>query len=252
MKLLVSPINEYEALEAVAGGADIIDVKNPAEGSLGANFPWIIRRVREVVPREVEVSATVGDVPFKPGTVALAALGAAVNGVDYVKVGLYGVSKFEDAVYLSMQVVRAVREFSPRVKVVIAGYADAGRVGAIDPFLVPMVVEEAEADVVMVDTAVKDGLSLVDLWGEEGVIRFVSLAKDRGLSVALAGSLRKEELPLIARSGADIVGVRRAACDGGDRMRGRITSSKVRELVAVIREAEKALEGHLGLRPKSF
>ncbi|MBS7288145.1 MAG: hypothetical protein KIH01_05240 [Candidatus Freyarchaeota archaeon] len=252
MKLLVSPVDELEALEAVTGGADIIDVKNPAEGSLGANFPWVIRRVREVVPREVEVSATVGDVPFKPGTVALAALGAAVSGVDYVKVGLYGVSKFEDAVYLSMQVVRAVKEFSPRVKVVIAGYADAGRIGAIDPFLVPTVVEEAGADVAMVDTAVKDGLSLVDLWGEEGVLRFVSLAKDRGISAALAGSLRREEIPLVARSGADIVGVRGAACDGGDRIRGRITSLRVRELVAIIRETEGSLKGHLGLRPKSF
>ncbi|MBS7248180.1 MAG: (5-formylfuran-3-yl)methyl phosphate synthase [Candidatus Jordarchaeales archaeon] len=238
MKLLVSPVDEFEALEAVAGGADIIDVKNPAEGSLGANFPWVIRRVREVVPREVEVSATVGDVPFKPGTVALAALGAAVSGVNYVKVGLYGVSKFEDAVYLSKSVVRAVKEFSLRVKVVIAGYADAGRVGAIDPFLVPIVVEEAEADVAMVDTAVKDGLSLVDIWGEEGVRRFVLLAKDRGLSVALAGSLRREDLPLIVKTGADIVGVRGAACDGGDRVRGRITSSRVRELVSLIREAE--------------
>lgn len=238
MKLLVSPVDEFEALEAVAGGADIIDVKNPAEGSLGANFPWVIRRVREVVPREVEVSATVGDVPFKPGTVALAALGAAVSGANYVKVGLYGVSKFDDAVYLSKSVVRAVKEFSLRVKVVIAGYADAGRVGAIDPFLVPMVVEEAEADIAMVDTAVKDGLSLVDIWGEEGMRRFVSLAKDRGLSVALAGSLRREDLPLIARVGADIVGVRGAACDGGNRLRGRIKSSKVRELVALIREAE--------------
>ncbi|MEM2046814.1 MAG: (5-formylfuran-3-yl)methyl phosphate synthase [Candidatus Jordarchaeales archaeon] len=238
MKLLVSPVDEFEALEAVAGGADIIDVKNPAEGSLGANFPWVIRRVREVVPREVEVSATVGDVPFKPGTVALAALGAAVSGVNYVKVGLYGVSKFEDAVYLSKSAVRAVKEFSLRVKVVIAGYADAGRVGAIDPFLVPIVVEEAEADVAMVDTAVKDGLSLVDIWGEEGVRRFVLLAKDRGLSVALAGSLRREDLPLIVKTGADIVGVRGAACDGGDRVRGRITSSRVRELVSLIREAE--------------
>lgn len=39
MKLLVSPINKEEAIAAYKGGADIIDVKNPKEGSLGANFP---------------------------------------------------------------------------------------------------------------------------------------------------------------------------------------------------------------------
>jgi uncharacterized protein (UPF0264 family) len=39
--LLISPINTQEAREAINGGADIIDVKNPKEGSLGANFPWV-------------------------------------------------------------------------------------------------------------------------------------------------------------------------------------------------------------------
>ncbi len=251
LKLLVSPVDEAEALEAVAGGADIIDVKNPAEGSLGANFPWVIRRVREVVPRGIEVSATVGDVPFKPGTVALAALGAAVSGVDYVKIGLYGVRQFEDAVYLSKQAVRAVKEFNSRVRVVIAGYADAEKVGAIDPFLIPLVAEEAEADVAMVDTAIKNGVSLVELWDEEKMARFVSLAKERGLIVALAGSLRKKDLPLIVSSGADIAGVRGAACEGGDRARGRITSSRVREIVSIIRKAERSIQENTRF-PKAF
>ena len=44
MLLLISPINTKEAFEAIEGGADIVDVKNPSEGSLGANFPWVIRR----------------------------------------------------------------------------------------------------------------------------------------------------------------------------------------------------------------
>ncbi|MCJ7714056.1 hypothetical protein MUO66_06325, partial [Candidatus Bathyarchaeota archaeon] len=42
MKLLLSPKNKKEAIETIVGGADIIDVKNPTEGPLGANFPWII------------------------------------------------------------------------------------------------------------------------------------------------------------------------------------------------------------------
>lgn len=69
--LLISPINTQEAREAIDGGADIIDVKNPKEGSLGANFPWVIRSIREITPKDMKVSATLGDVPYKPGTVAL-------------------------------------------------------------------------------------------------------------------------------------------------------------------------------------
>ena len=41
LKLLVSVIDEEDAREAYRGGADIIDVKNPEEGALGANFPWV-------------------------------------------------------------------------------------------------------------------------------------------------------------------------------------------------------------------
>ncbi len=77
MKLLVSPVDEEEALEAVAGGADIVDVKNPAEGALGAGFPWVIRRIRDIVPQRLEVSCTLGDLTNLPGSAALAAFGAA-------------------------------------------------------------------------------------------------------------------------------------------------------------------------------
>ena len=35
MLLLISPINHDEAIESIEGGADIVDVKNPKEGSLG-------------------------------------------------------------------------------------------------------------------------------------------------------------------------------------------------------------------------
>lgn len=44
MRLLVSPMNMEEAQAALAGGADILDVKNPKEGSLGANFPGLSAR----------------------------------------------------------------------------------------------------------------------------------------------------------------------------------------------------------------
>ena len=39
MKLLVSVVSGVEARRALAGGADIIDVKDPHEGALGAPSP---------------------------------------------------------------------------------------------------------------------------------------------------------------------------------------------------------------------
>ncbi len=91
MKVLVSSMNKEEAIIVSRGGADIVDVKNPIEGSLGANFPWIIKDVKEAVNGRQPISATIGDFNYKPGTASLAALGAAVAGADYIKVGLYDI-----------------------------------------------------------------------------------------------------------------------------------------------------------------
>ena len=54
MQLLVSPSTIEEAKHSVA--ADIIDVKKPSEGSLGANFPWVIREIKTLVGKTPECS----------------------------------------------------------------------------------------------------------------------------------------------------------------------------------------------------
>ncbi|MBO7159474.1 MAG: hypothetical protein J6V46_04250, partial [Methanobrevibacter sp.] len=113
MLLLISPINHDEAIESIEGGADIVDVKNPKEGSLGANFPWVIKDIRELTPDDMLVSATLGDVPYKPGTVSLAAMGALVSGADYIKVGLYGPSNYEEALEVMENVVKTVKDTDP-------------------------------------------------------------------------------------------------------------------------------------------
>ena len=80
MKLLVSVIDADEARLAVAGGVDVVDVKNPAEGSLGAPAPGVIAQVRDVLPSDQPLSVALGDLPCLPGTAALAAFGAASSG----------------------------------------------------------------------------------------------------------------------------------------------------------------------------
>ncbi len=144
-------------MEVIAGGADIIDIKNPKEGPLGASFPWIIQKIRKLTPENVELSCTVGDLPNLPGTASLAALGAASTGVNYVKAGLYALKNQEEATCLMRSVVRAVKECNPSVKVVVAGYADADRVGSVNPMLIAKIAREAGCDLAMLDTAIKDG-----------------------------------------------------------------------------------------------
>jgi uncharacterized protein (UPF0264 family) len=239
LKLLISPKNEKEAVEAIAGGADIIDVKNPGEGPLGANFPWVIKRIRQITPKSTEVSCTLGEMPNLPGSMSLAALGAATTGANYIKAGLYGLKTPEEAVYLMQNVAKAAKDFNPSIKVVASGYADAERISTVDPLLVPKIAHEAQADIAMLDTAIKDGKSLFTFLTKPQLRRFVDEAHNYGLKAALAGSLQKEDLPVVYALGADVVGVRGAACTLSDRVSGQITREKVRELVEVVKRAEK-------------
>ena len=230
MRLLVSPINAVEAEAAMAGGADILDVKNPREGSLGANFPWVIRSVAEVAAGRVPVSATIGDFDFKPGTASLAALGAAFSGADYIKVGLLKIRDRDEAAEMLRPLVRSVKEFDDKKKLVAAAYSDASRVGSISPMDLPEVAAECGADVVMVDTAIKDGKSTFEFMTESEISDFIALGHDLGMEVAIAGTIKFADLALLKRVDPEIIGVRGAVC-GGDRT-GEIKEELVRRMKA--------------------
>ncbi|WP_409199400.1 (5-formylfuran-3-yl)methyl phosphate synthase [Methanobrevibacter sp. DSM 116169] len=230
MLLLISPINHEEALEAIEGDADIVDVKNPKEGSLGANFPWVIEEIREITPEDKLVSATLGDVPYKPGTVSLAAMGAQVSGADYIKVGLYGTKNYDEACDVMSNVVKTIKSKNPDNIVVASGYADAHRIGAVAPQEIPKIAKDTGCDLAMLDTAIKDGHTLFDYLSLEDLENFTVEAHDMGLKVALAGSVKKDQLKDLNDIGCDVVGVRGAACVGGDRNTGKIHHSAVKEL----------------------
>ena len=231
-------MNEQEAQEAIAGGADLIDVKNPAEGALGANYPWVIRRIREITPKNLAVSCTLGEVGNLPGSVSLAAFGAASLGVDYIKVGLYGIKTPKEAIFLLQNVRKAAKESNPQIKIAVAGYADAEKIGSINPLLTPEIAHKSQVHVAMLDTFVKDGKNLFDHLTVEQLKKFVDSSHAFGLEAALAGSLRKQDLPVIYALGTDIAGLRGAACTNGNRVTGQITRKLVSELVETLRQAE--------------
>jgi len=211
---LVSPRDIEEARRSLA--ADIIDVKNPSEGSLGANFPWVIREIRTFSRKPL--SAAIGDFDFRPGGAAMAAYGAACAGADYVKIGLMfdGASRARELV---RAVVRAVKEEFPEKKVVIAAYSDYVRLGAISPFAMAPIASDAGADLAMVDTGIKDGKSTFEFMNEQALAEFTRMNREAGLGTALAGSLKIGDLPSLKRIGPDIIGVRGMVC-GGDRNEG--------------------------------
>lgn len=245
MKLLVSVVDALEVEEAVLGGAAIIDIKNPREGSLGAQPPRKIAEIAAVIPPGVESSAAIGDVPNLPGTAALAAAGAAGCGIDYVKVGLLHVVGGIDAVRLLTEVRLAVKACSPRTRVIACAYADTIPGTSLNPLELPVVAVHAGVGGCMIDTAYKNGKSLRDLLPTDALRRFIETCRQHSLLCGLAGSLRATDFDWVRELAPDVVGVRGAACTG-DRVTGRISSLRVRQL------REALLVPSLDLRPHSL
>jgi len=245
VKLLVSVVSAEEARRAVAGGADIIDVKDPLEGALGAPSPRVLSEVVGVVGDAAPVSVALGDVPGLPHTAALAARGASGIGADYVKVGLRGVHELDSAVALLSAVAGAV---GPGVAVVAATYADAGALDppALTPGCLPALVQRTGIAGALIDTFTKDGRGLYGWMSESEVADLIAGTRAAGASFAVAGQLRLDDFRRVA---ADVVGVRSAVCRGGDRaaeLESELVAAAVAELRGGGRRCDCAGAGFAG------
>jgi hypothetical protein len=230
MKLLVSVTSAAEAHLALAGGADIIDVKDPGEGALGAPAPNVLTAVVDAVGSAAPVSVALGDMPDLPHTAALAARGAALSGADYVKVGLRGVNILDRAVAVMSAVQAAVGH---ETHVIAAAYADADALDppALAPAWLPGLVQRTGIAGALVDTCVKDGRGLYGWLSESALADLIARTRAAGASFAVAGQLTREQL---CRVDADVVGVRSAVCRDGDRT-GELDSALVAAAVAELR-----------------
>jgi len=166
--------------------------------------------------------------PNLPGTAALAALGAASCGVDYIKVGLHGLTGESEALFFLREIQQAVREYP--VSVIAAGYADHSRCGALDPACLPRAAAVAGIQGCLLDTAIKDNQRLFDYLDPIQLHSMAEQAHAAGLLFGIAGSLTEKDLPLARNLGADIVGLRTAVCRD-NRRNGPLEADRIRRLL---------------------
>lgn len=232
MQLLVSVRSAAEAREALAGGADIVDAKNPRRGPLGPVTLRALSAIRGVVPRDRPLSAALGDGGGERA-VAGAAGAAARLGATYVKVGCAGVARPARAGAFLAAARRGAALAPLQAGLVAVAYADARRAGTVDAFALLDVAARAGAAGVLLDTALKDRGRLFELLTPDAVAAWVEAVHAASLFAALAGGLRGSDLVTAAEVGADISGVRGAACDGG--RAGRVSRERVAALAALVR-----------------
>jgi FolB domain-containing protein len=197
---LASVTGTEEAAVAVAHGADIVDLKDPAKGALGALPEPTVRRVVAGIAGARPVSAVIGDLPMQPETIVGAARALADTGVDFVKVGLFPDPGRETC-------IRALHALAARTKIVGVMFADL----APDPALIP-VMAEAGFTGAMLDTARKGRGRLLDHADIPALREFVAACRSQGMLAGLAGSLETPDVPRLLLLQPDVLGFRTALC----------------------------------------
>ena len=215
MILMVSVQDLYEAKQALKGGADIVDVKNLQEALVGSAHPNVVKQIRDEVPSAHHASVTLGVVPDQIGTVSMALYAARCLDATSVKVG-FMVSDYN----LALETLIASKEALQGTTTKLIGSLFEDNIlyeGGIDPDLMVRLAKDSDCDGFLIDTLVKDGRNLFDFIPEARLKEIVLEGKELGMSTALSGHLKMSDIDELSRVNPDIVGVRGAVCQKGDR-----------------------------------
>jgi uncharacterized protein (UPF0264 family) len=226
--LLVSVRSAAEAVEAVAGGASVIDVKEPDRGPLGCADFQIWQDIRGAVPREIPVSAALGDLGEWEDGSRPRPRSEQFAGMAYLKLGLAGAGPRWQRDWAGLR-----DGFAPGPAWIAVVYADWARAAAPDPDAVLEAAMGAGDCVgILIDTWDKSRPSPLDAdaaWGGW----FARARRGRPRLITLAGGLDAAAIARLAPLGPDLFAVRGAACARGDR-RGTIDRKRVGELVRAV------------------
>lgn len=226
--LLVSVVNNKETEAALQGGADIIDLKNPLEGALGAPYPRVIEEVCQTLNGKGSFSIAIGEFPGKPCAASLAAMGCAFFQPDFIKIAFLPDTPRKEILHtlqeikLSCCVIRG-EKIMQIVSVVFADTLNSAA-WSLDDFAA--LSREGGASGCLIDTWEKNGRSLRDCLNEEEIEGFINSCHDQGLFSGLAGALKFSDILPLKKLKPDLIGVRSAVC-GGDRIRGTVSPESV-------------------------
>jgi hypothetical protein len=258
----VSVRNAEEALSAIRGGANIVDVKEPANGSLGRASVENLTAVAKclghatsdaggAIADPVPLSFALGEVEEWSSATSFWGHGgqhqspADGEGTSdslcetiselrprYLKLGLSNTAGLSpSAGSWRNSWIDARCRFPGDHEWVAVAYADHDRANAPAPEEVLDAAFETNCAVLLIDTFVKDGTSLMDWLDVEQLAGLRKKTSAHGLQLALAGKVTLSELPLLLPLQPDIIAVRGAVCQAGVRT-ATVSETLVGEFVA--------------------
>jgi (5-formylfuran-3-yl)methyl phosphate synthase len=221
-RLLVSVRDRGEALDALAAGADFVDLKEPLRGSLGAVDADVMRDVVSAVGGRVPVSAALGELLDLSGA---GSAGGLPPGISLAKFGLAGCGPRDDWPARLSEAVATLPAGTGGVAVV---YADWRLAATPDPAQIVQHAMSAGCRAVLVDTWNKGAGGLLDLWTLAMCADVVERIHAVGLMAVVGGSLTADAIGRLLPLEPDYVAVRGAVCAG--LRTGRLVAHRVRDL----------------------
>ncbi len=216
--LLVSVRDADEARAALSGGAEVIDVKEPQNGPLGAASRSVIAEIVETVGGRRPVTVALGELADQPD------LGLVVEGIAVAKVGLAGSCRSDWGAGIA-----SLRRGLPHgVELAMAAYLDYEAAASPAPEEVLQATINAGGGWLVLDTWDKSGPSSLSLGPDGWLAGLCRRAAEGGVPCVLAGRLGLENVPAAWACGPRLIGVRGAACEGG--RAGRVAAERVQTL----------------------
>ena len=217
--MLASVRSLEEAVCVYANGADIIDLKEPNLGTLGAIPLAEMRHIVDELWEKCTISATVGDLPANAFTTINKVLQTADTGVDYVKVGMFSQR------HLEVCLPKLIHCTNKGIAIVAVLFAD----NQLDMDFAVHAARQARLKGVMLDTAHKNSGGLLRHKSPLQLEHFIHLAKCNGLLTGLAGSLKINDIPTLLQLNPDYIGFRTALCAATGRT-GKLDTNAVRQV----------------------
>jgi uncharacterized protein (UPF0264 family) len=224
----VSVRNAAEAIEAIAGGADVIDVKEPNHGALGAADGETIAEVVRAVGGRVPVTAAMGELSDFANGARPSNEVTIPNGVSLFKIGLANCRELANWQAHWQHQVDRLSPSRSLARAVAVVYADWRAAHAPAPQDVLALAVDFDCPALLIDTWNKAAGNLFDYWPSAQLGTFVKCVQSRHVAVVLAGSLDGPTFEQALHLCPDLVAVRTAACEGG--RNGTVRAGRVRAL----------------------
>ena len=231
--MLASVKDLSEAEIALQANVDVIDLKDPSKGALGAVDEAVAREVVESVAAHCLVSATIGDLPMQAELINQAISVVAGTGVDVIKVGVFG--EITDSVLevLKKHVIDGVQAVDgKRFFLVLVCFVDHGIEAELQQL---PVFASTGIRGVMLDTAEKHAGNLCDYMTDQQLYASIREVQSYGLLAGLAGSLRGGDISRLLPLQPDYMGFRGALCHDNLRVQ-TLDFLRVQQICALVHE----------------